>query len=94
MNNSRWRSMSLEERYASLHGNPSRPEEPAAPMSLPLRHVALSEEEREKQARDLRVARALIQIETAEREQQAEAAKQRRVTVPGAIGALMRGARP
>jgi hypothetical protein len=92
MDHRRWLGMSLEQRYASLHGESPRPvDEPAAAVSLPIHHAAPTEEEREEQAHNLRTALALIAIEQAEREQTKEVERERRV-IPGALGALMRGA--
>jgi hypothetical protein len=92
MDHARWRSMSLEQRYEALHGSPQSVDVPAA-VPFPT-HIVLTEEERERQAHDLRVAKAAIALENALAEEAKQAERERRVTVPGAIGMLMKaGAR-
>jgi hypothetical protein len=94
MDHRRWQGMSLEARYQHLHGRSSQPvAEPVAAISLAsmLGDAAFSEEELERHAHDRRTARAMIELDRALAEQQAEEAKQRRALLDGtATGALMR----
>jgi hypothetical protein len=90
---SRWANGGLRERYDLLHGRPRPVEEPPVAVSLPLRNVAFSEEDVERRARDLRTARAMIELDRALAEEAKEAEHERRTLLDGsAIGLLMRGA--
>jgi hypothetical protein len=92
-----WRDLSLEQRYALLHGPRPEPAMAVSGLASVLRGVAITEEERERQSRDVRRARALIAIENAEREQAEEAERERQefrhhVVRETAIGRLLGGA--
>lgn len=83
-----WRSFQHSPRYS---GDP-RPVAEIVPADddpvVPVRDVVITEED----GRRMRQRFARLAIEQAEREQQAEEAKKRRVTVPGAMGLLLKGA--